>query len=56
VISGYYRFQYEENKYYSSLNVSDDGAVLLLFKFWTFSIVSLFFNHYVSRDGSSLET
>jgi hypothetical protein len=26
----------------SSLNVFDDGAVLLLFKFWTFSIVSLF--------------
>jgi hypothetical protein len=26
----------------SSLNVFDDGAVLLLFKFWTFSIISLF--------------
>jgi hypothetical protein len=26
--------------YISSLNVFDDGAVLLLFKFWTFSIVS----------------
>jgi hypothetical protein len=39
----------------SSLNVFDDDAVLLLFKFWTFSIVS-FLNHNVSRDGSSLET
>jgi hypothetical protein len=39
---------------YSSLNVFDDGAVLLFFKFWTISIVSLFLNHYVSRDGSSL--
>jgi hypothetical protein len=38
----------------SSLNVFDDGAVILLFKFWTFSIVSLFLNHNVSRDGSSL--
>jgi hypothetical protein len=38
----------------SSLNVFDDGAVLLLFKFWTFSIVSLFLNHNFSRDGSSL--
>jgi hypothetical protein len=26
----------------SSLNVFEDGAVVLLFKFWTFSIVSLF--------------
>jgi hypothetical protein len=38
----------------SSLDVFDDGAVLLLFKFWTFSIVSLFLNHNVSRDGSSV--
>jgi hypothetical protein len=38
----------------SSLNVFDDGAVVLLFKFWTFSTVSLFLNHNVSRDGSSL--
>jgi hypothetical protein len=28
----------------------DDVAVLLLFKFWTFSIVSLFLNHNVSRE------
>jgi hypothetical protein len=28
--------------------------VILFFKFWTFSIVTLFINHYVSRDGSSL--
>jgi hypothetical protein len=42
--------------YNSSLNVFDDGAVLLLFKFWTFSVISLFLNHYVSRDGSSLQS
>jgi hypothetical protein len=30
-------------------------SVLLLFKFWTSSIVTLFLNHYVSRDVSSLD-
>jgi hypothetical protein len=35
----------ENNLSHSSLNVFDDGAVLLLFKFWTFSIVFLFLNH-----------
>jgi hypothetical protein len=38
----------------SSLNVFDDGAVLLRSIFWTYSIVPMFFNHDVSRDGSSL--
>jgi hypothetical protein len=27
------------------------NEILLLFKFFTFSIVSLFLKHYVSRDG-----
>jgi hypothetical protein len=36
----------------SSLNVFDDGAVLLGSVIWTLSI-ALFLNH-VSRDGSSL--
>jgi hypothetical protein len=38
----------------SSLNVFDDGAVLLGSVIWTLSIVLMFFNHNVSRDGSSL--
>jgi hypothetical protein len=40
--------------FYSPLNVFDDGAVLLRSNFWTLSIVSIFFNHNVLRDGSSL--
>jgi hypothetical protein len=36
------------------ITICTTGYQLLLFKFWTFSIVSLFINHYVSRDGSSL--
>jgi hypothetical protein len=32
----------------------DDGAVLLRSILWTLSIVSMFCNHNVSRDGSSL--
>jgi hypothetical protein len=28
--------------------------LFLFYKFWAFSIVSLFLNHYVSRDVSSL--
>jgi hypothetical protein len=31
------------------------GGTLLLFKFWTFSIISLFLNHNVSREEPSLE-
>jgi hypothetical protein len=31
----------------SSLNVFDDGSVLLRSIFWTFSIVSMFLNHYI---------
>jgi hypothetical protein len=40
----------------SSLNVFDDGVVLLRSILWTSSIVSMFYKHNVSRDGSSLET
>jgi hypothetical protein len=35
----------------SSLNIFDDGAVLLGSVIWTLSIVIMFFNHNVSRDG-----
>jgi hypothetical protein len=35
-------------------NVFHDGAQKLQSIFWTFSIVPMFFNHNVSRDGSSL--
>jgi hypothetical protein len=38
----------------SPLNVFDNGAVLLRSVIWTLSIVLMFFNHNVSRDGSSL--
>jgi hypothetical protein len=38
----------------SSLNVFDDGAVLRRSILWTLSIVSMFCNHNVSRDGYSL--
>jgi hypothetical protein len=37
---------------FSSLNVFDDGAVLLRSILWTLSIVTVFCNHNVSRDGS----
>jgi hypothetical protein len=30
--------------------------IVMAIYFWTFSIVSMFLNHYVYRDGSSLET
>jgi hypothetical protein len=55
-ISGWFMVGIFKVRYFlgSSVNVLDDGAVLLLFKFWTSSIVSLFLNHYVSREGSSL--
>jgi hypothetical protein len=48
----FYRFVAQEK--YTSLNVFDDGAVLLRSIIWTLSIVSMFCNHNVSRDGSSL--
>jgi hypothetical protein len=38
----------------SSLNVFDNGAVFLVSVIWTLSIVSTFFDHNVSGDGSSL--
>jgi hypothetical protein len=34
----------------SSPNFFDDGDVLLIFKFWTFSIISLFLNYFVSME------
>jgi hypothetical protein len=37
---------------HSSLKVFDDGAVLLRSILWTLSIVSMFCNHNISRDGS----
>jgi hypothetical protein len=37
----------------SSLNDFHDGAVLLWSIIWTLSMVSMFYNHNVSRDGSS---
>jgi hypothetical protein len=38
----------------SSLNVFDDGAVLLQSILWALSIISMFCNHNISRGGSSL--
>jgi hypothetical protein len=51
----WYLDKYDNFNDNSSLNVFDDGAVLLFFKFWTFSIISLFLNHYVSRIFAPLE-
>jgi hypothetical protein len=44
----------ESKDLHSSLNVFDDGAVLLRSFIWTLSIVLMFCNHNVSRDGSSV--
>jgi hypothetical protein len=38
----------------SSVNVFDGGAVILRSIIWTLSIILMFCNHNVSRDGSSL--
>jgi hypothetical protein len=46
------RLPYLINFLSSSLNIFDDGAVLLRSILWTLSIVSVFCNHNVSRDGS----
>jgi hypothetical protein len=43
-----------QEDWYSCLNVFDDGAVLLRSIIWTLSVVLLFCNYNVSRDGSSL--
>jgi hypothetical protein len=40
--------------YNSFINIFDDGSVLLRSILRTLSIVSMFCNHNVSRDGSSL--
>jgi hypothetical protein len=39
-----------------SLNVFDDGAILLRSIIWALSIVLTFCSHNLSRDGSSLVT
>jgi hypothetical protein len=44
------------NLFNSSLNIFDDGAVLLRSILWTLSIVCMFCNHNVSRDGPSFVT
>jgi hypothetical protein len=52
----HYAQSINKQKITSSLNVFDDGVVLLRSLFWNLSIVPMFSNHNVSRDGSSLET
>jgi hypothetical protein len=44
-----------KHNYDSSLRIFNDGAVLLRTVIWTLSIVLIFFNHDVSRDGPPIE-